>query len=309
MKSRWYAEGVMLEDSNQSLNTQSSMKKDTKSDRSLILSICFLLCSVWICAIGIQYVTEKVVKTHVYINETKLSDILLDGMNPDIKWFQATEIIIAILGILSILNLFINKNRRIIIKRYCILFGISYCFRFLLFTVTILPVPHTYTGCPESVSFLRGYIINPIIIMVTMGMFVPRVSCGDYLYSGHTAALTLLCFFGRDYFFFKSYIINFILWAVNFIGMFGILKAHMHYTVDVILGFIIAIMLYSSYHSFILMLKIKNTETFTASNELNFEAILNLNRFYLYFEKLALTTKENIITYKIDCTTVVVPDN
>lgn len=272
-----------------------------KCDRSVIYSIVFLIISVLSNSIAIQYTTERIVQNHLFSNKTKLPDIFLDVIQPDFTFFSATEFILGFLGIASFINLFFFQNQWIILKRYAVCFAISYTIRVLLFTVTILPVPHTYTGCPYENNVLHWYILKPLYRMLTLGMTGSNLGCGDYIYSGHTSSLTFLCFFGRDYFYFKSKIISFLLWMINFIGMIFIIKSHIHYTVDVILGFIVATMIYSSYHSFILMVKIRNTDSLSNSNCMNFDGILQFNRIYAFFEKSAIPYhKSSDILNRID---------
>ncbi|EKX49487.1 hypothetical protein GUITHDRAFT_136144 [Guillardia theta CCMP2712] len=74
-------------------------------------------------------------------------------------------------------------------------------------------------------------------------------TCGDYMFSGHTAMLTILNRFVCAYSPRTWTPLHTFSAVLNGFGMFCILAAHEHYTLDVFMGFYIATRTFQSYHT------------------------------------------------------------
>ncbi|KAL9644081.1 hypothetical protein ABK040_005547 [Willaertia magna] len=84
-------------------------------------------------------------------------------------------------------------------------------------------------------------------------------TCGDYVFSGHTLTLTVFSFFVRRYlsslyktsYPLQSLFIKMLTYLLNIIGMICIIISREHYTVDVVLGFYLSLIVCQYYHSLV----------------------------------------------------------
>lgn len=155
--------------------------------------------------------------------------------------------------IFSVILLF-HKYRAIILRRLFSIFGSVFLLRCITMLITSLSVPGRHLKCTS-----RPYenwverLSQAFMIWQGGGMSIQGVrTCGDYMFSGHTVTLTLLNFFITEYTPSNSYYVHMLhttSWVLNLFGVFFILAAHEHYSIDVFIAFYISTRLFLYYHT------------------------------------------------------------
>ncbi|KAK4299027.1 hypothetical protein Pmani_028663 [Petrolisthes manimaculis] len=212
------------------------------------ISFLYMLLVTWITAIIMVFVHDRVPDKE---RHPPLPDIFLDNV-PHIPWaFHLCEITILVLTITWMSILFIHKHRSIAIRRFCALSGSVFLLRCATMFITSLSVPGTHLDCaPRQGSDLSTKVDQAWIIWCGGGLSIKGVrTCGDYMFSGHTTALTLLNFFITEYTPRRMYYLHIASWVLNTFGIFFILAAHEHYSIDVFIAFYITSRMFLYYHS------------------------------------------------------------
>lgn len=192
----------------------------------MITGYAFLV--TWITAFVMVVVHERVPDMKRY---PPLPDIFLDNV-PHIPWaFHMCEATGTVLFLIWISVLILHKHRMVLLRRFFALAGTVFLLRCVTMLITSLSVPGTHLQCNSNDHFkiedMRYEIIliagifkldNNSNFMIFSGIslmeaFALRISraytiwsglgmsiqgvrtCGDYMFSGHTVALTLLNFF------------------------------------------------------------------------------------------------------------------
>lgn len=181
-----------------------------------------------------------------------LPDLLLDSL-PYIPWaFEAAEMICITLALIWTLVLFFHKHRLILLRRYCSLMGTVFLLRSVTMIITSLSVPgqHLLTECkPFVFHSYKERLERAATIWFGMGMTLQGVrTCGDYMFSGHTTVITLLNFFITEYTPQRLGRLHNFTWMLNGFGVFFILAAHEHYSIDVFIAIYISTRLFLYYH-------------------------------------------------------------
>ncbi|XP_071377455.1 sphingomyelin synthase-related protein 1-like [Centroberyx affinis] len=180
-----------------------------------------------------------------------LPDIFLDSV-PRIPWaFAMAEACGLILCYIFLLILLLHKHRSILFRRLCSLMGTVFLLRCFTMFVTSLSVPGQHLQCASKMyGDTWGKIQRALAIWSGFGMTLTGVhTCGDYMFSGHTVVITMLNFFVTEYTPRSWNLIHTISWVLNLFGIFFILAAHEHYSIDVFIAFYITTRLFLYYHT------------------------------------------------------------
>ncbi|KAK3559744.1 hypothetical protein QTP86_020754 [Hemibagrus guttatus] len=180
-----------------------------------------------------------------------LPDIFLDSV-PRIPWaFAMAEACGVILCSIWLIVLLLHKHRSILVRRLCSLMGTVFMLRCITMFVTSLSVPGQHLQCTGKMyGDMWAKLQRAVAIWSGFGMTLTGVhTCGDYMFSGHTVVLTMLNFFVTEYTPRSWNFIHTLSWVLNLFGIFFILAAHEHYSIDVFIAFYITTRLFLYYHT------------------------------------------------------------
>uniref|UniRef100_A0A915PKC6 SAM domain-containing protein n=1 Tax=Setaria digitata TaxID=48799 RepID=A0A915PKC6_9BILA len=224
---------------------------DTKLKSFIKLTIAFCYCtsSLLITAFVMALVHDRVPDMKTY---PPLPDIVLDNL-PLIPWaFQVCEGIAVCLALLWFTILFFHKHRVVIMRRMFSLVGTVFLLRCVTMLITSLSVPGPHLECrAQSYGTFVARLQQAYHIWSRLGMSIHGVrSCGDYMFSGHTTAITLLNHFITEYTPDSWHSLHTITWVLNLFGIFFILAGHEHYSIDVFIAFCISSRMFLYYHAY-----------------------------------------------------------
>ncbi|XP_025078256.1 sphingomyelin synthase-related protein 1-like isoform X2 [Pomacea canaliculata] len=181
-----------------------------------------------------------------------LPDLFLDNM-PYVPWaFEACELVGTTLAIIWFVVLIFHKHRFILLRRMFSLLGTIFLLRCVTMLITSMSVPGQHLQCVgKRYGDMWSRIQRTFDIWCRLGMSIQGVkSCGDYMFSGHTSIITILNFFITEYTpASEMYYLHMVSWVLNVFGIFFILAAHEHYSIDVFIAFYITSRLFMYYHT------------------------------------------------------------
>ncbi|KAI7797247.1 phosphatidylcholine:ceramide cholinephosphotransferase 1 [Triplophysa rosa] len=196
--------------------------------------------------------------------------------------FTVCEINGMILMILWIVQWSLLKHKSIVGRRFCFIVGTLYLYRCITMYVTTLPVPGLHFRCSPKVHGDWESQMRRVMKMIAGGGLTITGShnlCGDYLYSGHTVMLTLTYLFMKEYSPRRFWWYHWGCWALCAVGVFCILLAHDHYTIDVVVAYFIATRLFWWYHT------MANQQALKETAQTNFFTRVWWYRFFRYLEE------------------------
>ncbi|KAL7733168.1 hypothetical protein ACLKA6_004685 [Drosophila palustris] len=222
------------------------------------ISLGYSFVVTWITSFVMVIVHERVPDMKRY---PPLPDIFLDNV-PHIPWaFNMCEITGSLLFTIWLIVLIFHKYRMVLLRRFFALAGTVFLLRCVTMLITSLSVPGTHLQCSQkdfAIDDPNVDVLGALVIRMTrayriwsgLGMSIQGVrTCGDYMFSGHTVALTLLNFFITEYTPRNLYFLHTMTWLLNMFGIFFILAAHEHYSIDVFVAFYITSRLFLYYHT------------------------------------------------------------
>ena len=149
--------------------------------------------------------------------------------------------------IVNILLALLSGNGLFVLQRYAHITSIVYILRSIVVTVTSYPNPN-----PVCSSLIKNKhnLFGRDSIMVHVFSSFPTHSCGNLMFSGHAASLTLIFLIEGKYDAIKKMnirwfrLITLIRIMKTLVGYYSTIACRSHYTADVILGIMISVMIY-----------------------------------------------------------------
>lgn len=219
----------------------------SETSRTLI-SVVYAFSAFFVTSFVMVFVHDRVPDMKKY---PPLPDIVLDNV-PLIPWaFEMCEVTALILTVVMAIVMFFHKHRLIVVRRMAALCGTVFLLRCVTMFVTSLSVPGIHLECSGKLyGDTWAKIQRAFVILFGFGLSVNGVrTCGDYMFSGHTVTITLLNFFISEYTPVHMYYLHTCCWVLNMFGIFFILAAHEHYSIDVVIAFYITSRLFLYYHT------------------------------------------------------------
>lgn len=209
----------------------------------------YALCCFVTTTVMISVVHERVPPKEEY---PPLPDKFFDFFNR-VEWaFSICEINGMILVAAWFFQWLLLKYKSIIGRRFFFIVGTLYLYRCVTMYVTTFPVPGAHFRCsPKLFGDLEAQVRRIMKMIAGGGLSITgaHTMCGDYLYSGHTVMLTLTYLFIKEYCPRRFWWYHRICLILSIVGIFCILLAHDHYTVDVVVAYFITKRLFWWYHT------------------------------------------------------------
>lgn len=156
--------------------------------------------------------------------------------------WNAAELIIT-----AVAFIIFHPGRAKIFKRFCFLQGTMFILRSVTIVVTLLPNP--YKMCVLHPERTESFIAEGLKVMGGS-----RYTCGDVMYSGHSVNMTIMNLVWQEYYpasWRSAALVRSLWWMINIGGLLMCVTTHFHYTVDVIIGSVLACLFWALYHRII----------------------------------------------------------
>ncbi|XP_063412797.1 sphingomyelin synthase-related protein 1-like [Mytilus trossulus] len=250
--------GISITDSD---DDSVQFRKKLKLDRrKFALSVLYLFCSHFFSGFAVTYAQENLPDKKKY---PPLPDIILDNL-PFIPWaYRVTEGAIFFLIIIGLIMLFFHKYRFLVIQRLMIIAATIYLLRSFCVMSTAIPMPQKEYNC-NRIEVKDGWerLARVVRFYAAIGLKSNGIkTCGDYVYSGHTAIMTLLVLSINEYTPRSMICLHTLNWIVGIFGVFFILLGHGHYTLDILLAFVISSKLFSYHHTIAINMSLISRDT------------------------------------------------
>ncbi|XP_023332692.1 phosphatidylcholine:ceramide cholinephosphotransferase 1 isoform X2 [Eurytemora carolleeae] len=207
--------------------------------------------------LGFIITTFSLILTHERMPEgDPLPDIFLDNVSY-ISWGLKLSEVLMITSIFAAnFVVLAHTHRSIIYRRIFFLLGILYFYRAATFYVTALPKSDKLYHCDKknNGSLPFSELVSRVVKISTGGGLSindNQVYCGDFIFSGHTVMLVTSYLAITEYGPARCFLIQWISFFTSLFGVLFLLLARGHYTVDVLIAYILTTRIWWGYHTIV----------------------------------------------------------
>ncbi|XP_078492989.1 phosphatidylcholine:ceramide cholinephosphotransferase 2 isoform X2 [Ciona intestinalis] len=215
-----------------------------------LVAVLYMMFGFVVSVVTLQFVHDRVPSM---TEDPPLPDIFFDIVPRRIEGaFSYCESIGMVLTSFTILVAIFHKHRFIIMRRIFFILGTLYLYRSITIYVTTLPVPGLHFKCaPKANGHISLMLTRAASLLFGGGLSVTGSHhlCGDYLFSGHTIILVITYMTIHEYTPKRWWFLHWLCWVMSATGIVCILLAHDHYTIDVVVAYLLTTRLFWSYHT------------------------------------------------------------
>lgn len=199
--------------------------------------------------VALAWIHERVPREH---NGKPLPDIFFSFFPEITGAIKVTEYIMLLILISAIVIIFTHQHRWIVARRVFFCVALCYFIRAFFICIFQVPVPSERTYCaPKTEGGFKIIASRVVKIFWSAGIeqLRPRELCGDLIVSGHTISLFNAVLTVRYYVPRRLCIVSQLYNLLAIIALLCILLARKHYTIDLVLGYLISTRVFWTYHS------------------------------------------------------------
>ncbi|KHN72370.1 Sphingomyelin synthase-related 2 [Toxocara canis] len=207
-----------------------------------------LVASAWLAnEIALAWIHERVPR-----DSPPLPDLWFSIFPEVTGAIRITEAIMLTIIVSAVIVIVCHQHRWIVTRRVFFCVALCYTFRAICITIFQVPVPSVQTYCaPKTDGSLQVIVKRVLKIAWSAGIeeLRARELCGDLIISGHTISLFNAVFAFKQYAPRKLNLLAHLYSVAAVVAVVCILLARKHYTIDVVLGYLVSSRTFWTYHS------------------------------------------------------------
>lgn len=183
-----------------------------------------------------------------------LPDFFLDSISYMSWGLDYSEYLLVTCLVSAVVVILFHSHRMIILRRCCFCLGLLYMYRSMTVFVTSIPKSNPNYYCAEKYNGSLPFkeFVSRVLKIVAGGGFSfshKQVYCGDFIFSGHTMMFVMSFLVIKEYTPKSWFILHWLSSITSITGIILLLVGRGHYTVDVVIAYILVTRLWWGYHT------------------------------------------------------------